>query len=111
MVCETASRDTTRFIQQGMISYMNDRPLIGQLEYIIRHDRNTHISQNEILDIITPYILECLGGHQDDWIISTKRENEYYFEWKNIDNKVRASPLHRTRNFIPYRDTINITYI
>lgn len=103
--------NTTRFIQQGIVSYMNEHPLIGQLEYVIRHDRNTLISQNDIIDIITPYILERLGGQQKDWIISHIRENEYYFEWKNIDNKIRASPLHRTRNFIPYRDTIHISYI
>lgn len=98
-------------IKQGSVCFMNERPLIGQLEYIIRHNYTTHISPNDILEIITPYVLERLGGQTEDWIISTKRDNEYYFEWKNIDNKVRASPLHRTRAFIPYRDTINITYV
>lgn len=111
MTILNATENTTRFIQQGMISYINERLTIGQFEYVIRHDRISHISQDNILEIIRPYVLERLGGQQDDWITCCKGEHDYYFEWKNIDNKARDCPLHRTRNFVPYRDTINITYI
>lgn len=99
------------------VGFMTERPTIGHLEYELCYNVNANEpSQQDILDIITPHVIEQLRSEsEDDWIITTHPSNElntfiYTFDWKNLNNKLRVDPLMRTITFRPHlhRFTLDI---
>jgi|688.fasta_scaffold272949_1 hypothetical protein len=106
------------------VGYMTSVPAVGHLEFII-HYATPDIpqaqvqqielpSQDAILTLITPHVLDCLGGNVDEWTINKYDVNEeeynytgvtylYNFEWKNINNKDRSCPIMRTISFRMHR--------
>jgi hypothetical protein len=88
------------------VGFMTERPEVGHFEYELRYSVNVNEpSRQDILDIITPHVLQQLRSDNDsDWIITTHPVNEfgelmYTFHWKNLNNKMRVDPLMRTVTF------------
>ena len=93
---------------EARVGFMTQRPTSGHLEFVINYNINqSEPEQSDVLTLITPYVLETLGGTAEDWIIITHSDTTfgYSFEWKNLDNKLRSHPLQRMRGFHPVRDT------
>ena len=103
------------------VGYMTQTPAVGRLEFVIKYDILEHAerdripSEQDVLARINPYVLQQLGGEEEDWIIKLHQnddENEYenniytycyFFEWKNLNNKERVNPIMRTITFRPHR--------
>ena len=101
----------TTFTIEARVGFMTQRPTSGHLEFVIYYKNNNTIpEQSDVLTLITPHVLETLGGTEDDWMISTHNDTNfgYSFDWKNLDNQLRMHPLQRMRGFHPERDTTHI---
>jgi len=90
------------------VSYMTNRPAVGHLEFILNYNRIAIPSREDLLHIITPYVLDYLGGAEEDWMIAIHPINEfdqhlvYSFDWKNLNNKDRTCPVMRTISHRPH---------
>ena len=90
------------------VGFMTSQPSIGHLEYTLFYNREAEPSRDDLLQVITPHVLEIyLGGTVEDWLIETHPLNEdgqyvYTFDWKNLDNKARVCPVMRTTTFRPH---------
>ena len=90
------------------VGFMTHRPATGRLEFILYYHRDADPSREDLLQIITPYVLAYLGGTVEDWMISIHSINEadqhliYSFDWKNLDNKSRTCPIIRTITYRPH---------
>ena len=97
------------------IGFMTALPATGRLTFTLAYNQNNQHNQNnqelthaDVLRIITPHVLEKLGGQEGDWMIATHPPTEdhhymYSFEWQALDNQARSCPIMRTITYRPHR--------
>ena len=105
-------------VMEAYISFMTRDLSIGHLECLIHHEVENIPSQEEVLGAIIQPVLNKLGGVEEDWIIISdpninNQMNNYFtysysFDWKQLNNKERTSPLMRTTTFREHRHRFEI---
>jgi hypothetical protein len=92
------------------VGFMTALPATGRLTFTLSYNQNNQPepSREDVLRIITPHVLEKLGGQEADWMIATHPPSEdhnymYSLEWKALDNRARACPIMRTITYRPHR--------
>jgi hypothetical protein len=109
---------------EAHVTYTTALPMQGRLEYVLvypvdKRDDNSasvdsaSVDSASILDIITPYVLEELGGTDENWIIICEprikmREFVFSFEWKDFKNNLYPTDIVRIKTFRPDRHRITI---
>jgi len=110
----TIMADTDDRRYEISVGFMTNRPAIGHLEYTLYYDRLAAVpSPVDLLRVITPHVLDYLGGTEADWLIEAHPVNDfgqyvYTFDWKHLDNKARLCPVMRTITHRPHLHQMTI---